>query len=372
MTQDVYIIPIEKLDTRYSGQWYDHIPQLIEKEAAKQGKDVNVIIVDGEQVPPIPTPGAFLDFAATNIYKSSQLMCICDQFRSGKIKSGSKFLYTDAWNPTVIQLKYMSELLGIPIEIHGLHHAGSWDSQDFLGRLIGDKPWIRTAEKSMINCFDTNWFATTFHLDMFIKELFGASGKTVYDYAQDRGELIGTKKVDITGWPMEYLFETLKPYTALQKKKQIVFPHRLAPEKQLDIFKDLAASLPEYEWIVCQEKQLTKHEYHTMLGESQIVFSANLQETFGISVIEGLICGAIPMVPDRLSYTEMYDTLFKYRSEWTESWDSYLLNKDKLIDRIKAIFEYSETPWMKTQMDIQIGILDKYVRAIPLIEALLS
>jgi hypothetical protein len=53
--------------------------------------------------------------------------------------------------------------------------------------------------------------------------------------------------------------------------------------------------------------KLTKEEYHTLLGESKMVFSANLQETLGISCYEGAVVGAIPLVPDRLSYTEMYD-----------------------------------------------------------------
>lgn len=370
--QDIYVIPIEPLDTRYTKQWYSHIPQTLEKEAQKRGLDINVIVVDGEDVPPTPTPGAFLDFAATNIFKSSQLMAICDQFRNNKIKGGTKFLYTDAWNPTIIQLKYIAELSGIDIETHGMWHAGAYDNFDILGQKIGSKPWITFAEKSMMQCFDTNWFATSFHMDMFIKTLFGTPGQSIYDYAQVRSELIGTNKTSLTGWPMDYLFEVLKPYTNLPKKQQIVFPHRISPEKQLDIFKDLEKSLPEYEWIVCQEKTLTKHEYHTILGESKIVFSASNQETFGIAQIEALICGAIPMCPNRLSYTEMYDTLFKYQSTWTESWESYIANKDKLIDRIKAILEYSETGWMKSAMTSQIAMLDKYVRANPLIEALLK
>jgi glycosyltransferase involved in cell wall biosynthesis len=141
--------------------------------------------------------------------------------------------------------------------------------------------------------------------------------------------------IQLTGWPMEYLQETLVPYKNMEKKDTIVFPHRIAPEKQVDIFKDLAKELPEYEFIVCQEKQLTKNEYHNILGEAKVVFSANLQETLGISAYEGALTGAIPMVPDRLSYTEMYDEDFKYPSEWTESFESYTKHKSKLIEKLK-------------------------------------
>jgi len=125
----------------------------------------------------------------------------------------------------------------------------------------------------------------------------------------------------------------------MEKRNTVVFPHRLAPEKQLDIFKDLATQLPEYEFIVCQEQQLTKNEYHNILGEAKVVFSANLQETLGISAYEGALVGAIPMMPNRLSYTEMYDDEFKYPSEWTESWDSYQKNKTKIVQKLKNYME---------------------------------
>ena len=45
------------------------------------------------------------------------------------------------------------------------------------------------------------------------------------------------------------------------------------------------------------------------------------------------------MMPDRLSYTEMYSDDFKYPSEWTESWDSYVKNKSKVIQKLKNYME---------------------------------
>jgi predicted dienelactone hydrolase len=52
----------------------------------------------------------------------------------------------------------------------------------------------------------------------------------------------------------------------MDKKRDIIlFPHRIAPEKQVDIFRDLAEQLPEYEFVVCQEQELTKNEYHNLV-----------------------------------------------------------------------------------------------------------
>ena len=104
----------------------------------------------------------------------------------------------------------------------------------------------------------------------------------------------------------------------MEKRDLILFPHRIAPEKQIDIFNDLKQSLTQYDFVVCQEQELTKNEYHNLLGQAKIVFSANLQETLGISWYEGAIVDAIPMVPDRLSYSEMALSDFKYPSDWTK------------------------------------------------------
>ena len=79
-----------------------------------------------------------------------------------------------------------------------------------------------------------------------------------------------------------------------------------------------------------------------MLGEAKMVFSANLQETLGISWYEGLLVDTIPMVPDRLSYKEMATEDFKYPSVWTESFESYKKHKNEVCDRIVEYIENYE------------------------------
>ena len=85
---------------------------------------------------------------------------------------------------------------------------------------------------------------------------------------------------------------------------------------------------------MCQDQQLTKNEYHNLLGEAKMVFSANLQETLGISWYEGAIVDAIPLVPDRLSYSEMAFDTFKYPSKWTESYDAYTVYRPDICRKI--------------------------------------
>ena len=320
----IFIVDIEAVDTRYTKQWKEYLPKQL-----RHATNEDVKVISGGETPQATTPGAFLNFGGTNVYKSKQLEIIGEMFCKGEVKNEDYFLYTDAWNPTVIQLRYMAELLGVDIRIGGLWHAGSYDPHDFLGRLIGDKPWVRHAEMSMYECYDDNFYATDFHIDLFTDTMMD-------DYSVDMDKAI---KV---GWPMEYLRNSLDQYKGMDKRNLILFPHRVAPEKQVEIFRDLKERLPQYEFVVCQEQELTKNEYHNLLGEAKLVFSANLQETLGISWYEGALVNAIPMVPDRLSYSEMAVPEFLYPSEWTEDFDLYLHHKDKVIARIVEYMENYE------------------------------
>jgi hypothetical protein len=223
-------------------------------------------------------------------------------------------------------------LLGIKITIHALWHAGSYDPQDFLGRLIGDAPWVRHSEKAFFAAIDHNYFATDFHIDMFVQNLLDAKGIDKFNWLNHR-------KIVRTGWPMEYMEPTLEVFKELPKRDLILFPHRLAPEKQVEIFRDLKTALPQYEWIVCQDTQLSKVQYHVLLASAKIVFSANLQETLGISMYEGALVNAIPLVPDRLSYSEMFSKIWKYPSAWTESWGNYQQHKQQLIAKIVDLMD---------------------------------
>jgi len=343
----IFLVDLESVETRYTGQWKTHVPNLLKKA----GHDVQVI-AGPTDIPNATTPGAFLNFGGTNIYKSAQVEQISRLFCNGAVHAGDHFIFTDAWHPGIINLKYMAGLLGIPVTIHALWHAGSYDPQDFLGRLIGDAKWVRHAEKSFFHAIDHNYFATDFHIELFGLNLLSLDKTTTDHRYTQEGKIVRT------GWPMEYMEGTLTAYKNMSKRDLILFPHRIAPEKQVEIFRDLKEHLPQYEFVVCQDQQLTKNEYHNLLGEAKLVFSANLQETLGISCYEGALVDAIPMVPDRLSYSEMYYEGFKYPSDWTKDWNSYLQHRQELCHHIIVTMTHYEK--RLPQLQKQTSDLSKY------------
>jgi len=327
----IWLIDIESVETRYTKQWKTFFPALLRKN------NHEVFVVEGPtDIPNATTPGAFLNFGGTNIYKANQIEQISRAFTTGKVHEGDHIIFTDAWHPGITNIKYMSELLGIKVITHALWHAGSYDPQDFLGRLINNAPWVRHAEKSFFHSYDHNYFATDFHVKLFFDELLLDGNNEPTDmYNEAYNNRFNNGKIVRCGWPMEYVRKELEAFKGMTKRNLILFPHRVAPEKQPEIFLDLKDTLTQYEFEICMDKNYSKQDYYNALGEAKLVFSANLQETLGISWYEGALVGTLPMVPDRLSYTEMDNTgKFLYPSEWTESFVSYKEHKDEIVARI--------------------------------------
>ena len=103
--QTVWLVDLESVETRYTCQWKTHVPKLLNDEGFL------VRVIEGaEDIPPATTPGAFLNFGGTNIYKSTQIEKLSRAFTEGRVSQGDHIIFTDAWHPGIVNVKYMSEL----------------------------------------------------------------------------------------------------------------------------------------------------------------------------------------------------------------------------------------------------------------------
>jgi len=82
--------------------------------------------------------------------------------------------------------------------------------------------------------------------------------------------------------------------------------------------------------------KVSKQDYKKYLGQSSIVVSTAIHEFQGLSVLEAISAGAIPVVPDALCYQEQYDELYRYEAgssdALAEMLESYLKHTPKLPD----------------------------------------
>ena len=57
----------------------------------------------------------------------------------------------------------------------------------------------------------------------------------------------------------------------------------------------------------------SREAYAALLASSDVAVSTAVNEFFGIAMIEASYAGCLPLVPDRLAYTELYPAGFRYR-----------------------------------------------------------
>jgi hypothetical protein len=296
MTKKLYIITIEPLESRYSKQWYKFFkPQF--------GKFFNVEYIDGTKFSDEIKIGRFLDIVQTNIWKAEQVINMGLLFEDKKVKDGDMFFFCDAWHFGITALKYMAQLQNIKIKIYGFWHAGTYDLYDYITQ-AGFRKWATFDECAWFNALDGSFVSTNFHK------------KLILDFFNGN---IPKNKLHVVGFPMNWRKETnvardFKHFSDdLFKKDIVVFPHRLDKEKQPGKFEWLKKQLPDFTYIRTMDEKRTKEEYYKILQQAKISFSASLQETFGIGTVEALMLGAIPIVPYRLSYVELYERQFLYK-----------------------------------------------------------
>ena len=326
----LYNIPIESLEERYSKQWNKWFPEQFDKYGIRY---TNIY----------PNPlreeikdGAFLDVVSTNHFKAQQLQEICYLFHHNLVKNGDIFFFHDLWFPGIEMLAYIRDGLKIDFKIYGIMHAGTWDDYDFLHR-VGMTKWAYNLEKSWFVFIDGVFVATDFHK------------RLIYQRRSVNADKLYRTWLPI--YPDDFMMNK-----RVEKEKIIVFPHRLDPEKrpeEFDHIKDIMRGhWFEWKFLKTKEECKNKTEYYDLLSRSKIALSFSSQETWGIAMQEAVFAGCIPVVPNRLSYKEIYPEAFRYN------------NLDECVDRCRSIMQ-NESLWYSPTRKLRMGLRKKGHEAIP-------
>jgi glycosyltransferase involved in cell wall biosynthesis len=285
----IFNVPIEPLDMRYSIQWN----KWFENEFAHNL--LSFTTVTGETLTDKITTGSFLDVCGTNYYKASQLKWIAHWFHYNYVKDGDVFFFQDLWFPGIEMLAYMRDGLKKDIKIVGCLHDGSYDRNDFTYKM-GMYKWAGQIENGWFKLIDKIFVATNFHKSELIES-----------------RIVDQNKIIVTGFPLYW-----EDLPQVEKENIIVFPHRLVEEKNPQIFDqlkmDLQKDFPDWQFIKTHELNLSKKDYYNLLNRSKIVVSFADQEYWGIGIQEALFAGCIPIIPNKLSYKEMYLDTLRFKS----------------------------------------------------------
>jgi glycosyltransferase involved in cell wall biosynthesis len=286
-------VPIEELESRYSAQWANwfHV------ELCKKG--YTTIPIHPSTLRSEIKDGAFLDVVGTHYAKASQIQRICQLIDDGTIPRNERvvFLFQDGWFP-VEQLAYIRDGLKChDWRFVGLFHDGNWDVWDFVTR-SNMYVWGEELENAWFKIYDRVVVASEYHERVLLET-----------------RIIPNHKIEVIPWKVEVPKELLE-YPS-KKENIVVFPHRLTEDKQPELFRKLIHDekiLPK-DWIAVRtrDEKLDKRSYYQLLAKSKVVVSTALLEMFGISMIEAVMLGCYPIVPDRLAYREIFRDPFRYR-----------------------------------------------------------
>ncbi|MCK5098188.1 MAG: DUF3524 domain-containing protein, partial [Desulfobacteraceae bacterium] len=131
------------------------------------------------------------------------------------------------------------------------------------------------------------------------------------------------------------------------KKRKISFKLALLGEKYGKI--PVSFEKAEHEFldeIIAFGYVNSKKEYLSLLREGSIVVSTSIQENFGISVIEAVRMGCIPLLPNRLSYPEVMpekhldEILYSDKTELVKKLERMLLNYQDYIGLREQLSSY--------------------------------
>lgn len=319
----LYNVPIESLDERYSSQWNQWFP----KEFDRLGVPYRTIY---------PRPvrnkishGEFLDVVGTNIFKSQQMYQLLFLIDQGEIKDNDVIFFHDIWFPGLEALFYVRDGLKLKFKIAGCLHAGTYDDWDFVTR-CGMGRWGANIETAWFSEVDLIFVATFFHRQKLL-------------HVRDQ---IPPDKVHRTGFPL-----APPPYYVTPKGKEniIVFPHRLTPDKAPQEFDQLMnkvlPQLPGWTVIKTHEQKYPKVDYYRLLAHAKIAVSTAYHEFWGIAQQEAMFLGCVPVVPDRLSYRELYPSMYRYdgvqqaadRIVWAANNHDRIIHSEMFKDTVTAL-----------------------------------
>lgn len=216
-------------------------------------------------------------------------------------------LFIDFFTPWLDILQYLLEIKWKNIKLWALLHGWS-----FLPRDLYTWPRLKYSENLWFSIFD----------------IIYVPSKHLYNLVPDAFKW----KVKILPWGMDS-FLSKKPLSEKEKDIDILFPHRLDDDKWIDDLIFLISKLENYTFGITSFKSLEKNKYYKRLktfknvrfifwenekqhvhtlSKAKIVLSCAYQENFWYGIVKSVLSWAIPILPNREVYPELFPPDFLY------------------------------------------------------------
>jgi glycosyltransferase involved in cell wall biosynthesis len=102
-----------------------------------------------------------------------------------------------------------------------------------------------------------------------------------------------------------------------------------------------------------------KSSYRELLQQADIVLSTAIHEFQGIAILEAVDAGCTPLLPNRLSYPELFDKPYLYNSSGSKEQQA-----DSVVKRLKHWLEIGKPPSPNVSRFHESALLEFYVNVI--------
>lgn len=330
----IYILDSKTIDLKYIRNWQTNLQNIFEDYIQQKGLNYKVETIYDIQPNPLSIvdnrPLTFKDIVDQ---QASQSIRFAELFYNKSVKPGDHFIFMDAWNPAIFQLRYLSTVYRIPVWIHAFWQSGSFNKTSYLA-FAKTLTWQRNIERALVAAITHNYYDSDYHLSL-LKSLFKTFGAKVLFNADGR--------IIKAGPPMEHVREYAKQYKGTKKRDMIMFADKGTVDRNMIIFRELQRALPQYEWVCLEDKMPNETQYHGLLASAKYVLILDLIDSSSTTAFEAMMHGAIPLAPDRLNFQEIVPEQWRYPSEWTLSYLNYTENYTTIIEYIKDRMENYDT-----------------------------
>ncbi len=273
-------------DLKHSEHWSKTIPEYL----ISQGLEINVI--NGDVKIPYENSPLWDLYYKNSTYKKLYL-----DFIGGKIKDNDTIFFSDAWNPTLIYTKLMTDMFS-----YRVFYVGYWNdsirdktSKLFLYMSKPEKRWAKMVEKLVYQINDYNLFQNDYSVR------FNSLKKTV-------------NKNIVIGYPIGNIFDNVQVDLSV-KKNIVMYVADRYDDGQHRYFTQLQNFMPEYQFINAADLSLDRDGYYELLKSVKVVIAFNLYGTDMFQIYEAMKFGCVPITPDSAVYKNYLFDEFKIDAE---------------------------------------------------------
>lgn len=215
------------------------------------------------------------------------------------VKDNDKILFIEGWNVSIPLYKLYFDSWGMNVKMFGLFPSAI----HVPGEYFREFPWAYPFERVLYKCLTKVFVATP--------------------YIQ---KLTTSDNVVLTGLPLP---DDIDIIGTEERKNIVIFSHRWSSDKHPEVFERLADKFHDRAefWLLTPREEVvdnehikvivnkTRQEYLDNLRKGKIIFSSAELETFGYSIVEGVMSGCLPLLINKTCYPDLYSEEFLYSND---------------------------------------------------------